>query len=317
MVTRLAKGRVLVNIEKEERKVCWGICKAAVWPRTSNEKVGGSRAGLLSACEKTCGYTKGGPRKHNETCWWDETVEEAVKEKRRLFKVWQKGGSKEPYLAAKRAAKSEIYYAKKSAKVARFSNITTNDMTNQIFKLARSTKSENQYVTGEKCIKQDDGSIAFTEADKLSAWKCHYDRLLNVEFPWNPEVLDEALPVYGPPPKIDKSRTSKAINAMKRGKAAGPSGIVAEMLQAGGEFMADQIASLTNAIIKEERIPNDWNLSYIINCYKGKGDPLERGNYRGLKLLDQVLKVVEKVLEPMIREQVHIDEGLQALFRKA
>ncbi|KAI8485234.1 Kinesin-like protein kif22 [Branchiostoma belcheri] len=121
------------------------------------------------------------------------------------------------------------------------------------------------------------------------------------------EVLDEALPVYGPPPKIDKSRTSKAINAMKRGKAAGPSGIVAEMLQAGGEFMADQIASLTNAIIKEERIPNDWNLSYIINCYKGKGDPLERGNYRGLKLLDQVLKVVERVLEPMIREQVHID----------
>ncbi|KAI8481620.1 hypothetical protein Bbelb_406210 [Branchiostoma belcheri] len=79
------------------------------------------------------------------------------------------------------------------------------------------------------------------------------------------------------------------------------------MLQAGAEFMADQIASLTNAIIKEERIPNDWNLSYIINCYKGKGDPLERGNYRGLKLLDQVLKVVERVLEPMIREQVHID----------
>ena len=79
------------------------------------------------------------------------------------------------------------------------------------------------------------------------------------------------------------------------------------MIRAGGDVAAEQIALLANAIIQEERIPDDWNLSYIINCYKGKGDALERGNYRGLKLLDQVLKVIERVLETLIRQQVDID----------
>ncbi|KAI8498340.1 Kinesin-like protein kif22 [Branchiostoma belcheri] len=252
---------------------------------------------------ETCGYTRGCARKHDETWWWDDTVEAAVKEKRKLFKEWQKGGSKEPYITAKRAAKSAIHLAKKSAQEAKFSNIVNNDEKNKIFKLARHMKQDNRDVIGEKCIKKDDGNIAFTDTEKLAAWRSHYEKLLNVEFPWNPDDLDETPPVQGPPPSIYKDMVQKAINAMKRGKAAGPSGIVAEMLQAGGDFVADQITILANAIIKEEKIPCDWNLSYIVNCYKGKGDALERGNYRGLKLLDQVLKVMERVIEPFIREQ--------------
>jgi len=34
------------------------------------------------------------------TWWWNDDVESAVKEKRKLWKVWKKGGLKEPYLAA-------------------------------------------------------------------------------------------------------------------------------------------------------------------------------------------------------------------------
>ena len=35
---------------------------------------------------------------------------------------------------------------------------------------------------------------------------------------------------------------------------------------------------------------------------------MERGNYRGLKLLDHVLKVIERVVEKIMREQVDIDD---------
>ena len=38
----------------------------------------------------------------------------------------------------------------------------------------------------------------------------------------------------------------------------------------------------------------------IINCFKGKGDALECGNYRGLKLLDHVMKIFERVIEQLI-----------------
>ena len=95
---------------------------------------------------------------------------------------------------------------------------------------------------------------------------------------------------------------------MKVGKATGPSGIVVEMIRAAGTDIISPITKLANTVVYERKIPNDWNLSYIVNCFKGKGDALLRGNYRGLKLLDQVLKVIERVLEGVIRSQVDINE---------
>lgn len=61
------------------------------------------------------------------------------------------------------------------------------------------------------------------------------------------------------------------------------------MITAAGPEMITSITTLANLIVREGVVPDDWNLSHIINCYKGKGDALERGNYRGLKMLDQVL----------------------------
>ena len=49
------------------------------------------------------------------------------------------------------------------------------------------------------------------------------------------------------------------------------------------------------------------SLSYIMNCYKGKGDVLLRVNYRGLKLLHQVIKVMEHIPATLIRTHVDID----------
>ena len=43
---------------------------------------------------------------------------------------------------------------------------------------------------------------------------------------------------------------------------------------------------------------------YIINCHKGKGDPLCRDNYCGLKPLDQVLKSIERIIDSITRSQV-------------
>ena len=76
----------------------------------------------------------------------------------------------------------------------------------------------------------------------------------------------------------------------------GPSGIVAEMLKASGDTGARLVADLANDMVRNGVIPSDWEDSFIINIYKGKGDALERGNYRGLKLLDHVMKGMESVI---------------------
>ena len=96
-------------------------------------------------------------------------------------------------------------------------------------------RRDNQDVMGEKPVKNDAGQLSLDEEAKTEAWREHYERLLNVEFPWNPEDLSEESPVEGPSEPITLEMITKAISKMASGKAAGPSGIVAEMLKPVGE----------------------------------------------------------------------------------
>ena len=111
----------------------------------------------------------------------------------------------------------------------------------------------------------------------------------------------------GPPLPVTKDLVRKALIKMKCGKAAGPSGIIAMMLKAAGEVGIELLTELTEVVFCNGVIPTDWQESFILNLYKGKGDALERGNYRGLKLTDQVMKLLELVLDSFIPEMVDID----------
>ena len=55
------------------------------------------------------------------------------------------------------------------------------------------------------------------------------------------------------------------------------------------------------------KIFTEWEESIITPLYKSKGVALERGNYQGLKLLDQVMKVLQRVVENFLW-QVHIHD---------
>ena len=88
---------------------------------------------------------------------------------------------------------------------------------------------------------------------------------------------------------------TKAITKMASGKAAGPSGIVAEMLKPVGKAGAEEVRDLVENIISEGCIPTDWQESFIVNLYKGKGDALNRGNCRGLKLIEQVRVEIDEM----------------------
>ena len=201
--------------------------------------------------------------------------------------------------------KRTVYTAKKTAEEKKFSDLKPG--MDNIFKIAKQLRKDNQDVVGDKCVKDDSGNLSFDNEAKKVAWKQHYERLLNEEFSWNPEDLT-ADPVVGPPIHIDVEMVVKAITKMKTGEAAGSSGIVVEMLKASGDTGARLVADLANDMVRNGVIPSDWEDSFIINIYKGKGDALERGNYRGLKLLDHVMKGIERVIEKIIRERISIDD---------
>ena len=53
----------------------------------------------------------------------------------------------------------------------------------------------------------------------------------------------------------------------------------------------------------------------VLPIYKGKGDPMECGSYRGIKLLEHAMKVVERIFQHRIRQQIEIDD-MQCGFMK-
>ena len=55
-------------------------------------------------------------------------------------------------------------------------------------------------------------------------------------------------------------------------------------------------------------MPLDWRDSVLVPLYKGKGDVRECGSYRGVKLFEPAVKVLERVLEKRLRRKIVVDE---------
>ena len=77
---------------------------------------------LLQATKQVCGVSSNHPWR-KQTWWWNNKVEEAVREKRRCFKLWKAGGSRAAYNTAKRTSNRAVHQARSEAeKVALHKN---------------------------------------------------------------------------------------------------------------------------------------------------------------------------------------------------
>ena len=158
-------------------------------------------------------------------------------------------------------------------------------------------------------MKNDAEEMSMSEDSKQKAWLEHYQRLLSVEFDWDPDHLSYQPPVEGPPIPVIIDMVKKAISQMKTGKASDPLGIVVEMIRAVGDMGASMIRDLAGATIRDGKVPSDWEQGFIVCLYKGNGDALERGNYHGLKLTEQIMKILERAVDGLIRQLVSIDDS--------
>ena len=80
------------------------------------------------------------------------------------------------------------------------------------------------------------------------------------------------------------------VSKLKCGKAAGPDGLMAEHLKAGGEVVVIWLLNVLNTIVKLEVIKR----GVVVPVYKGSGkDPLWVDSYQGVMLSCMVAKVLE------------------------
>lgn len=273
---------------------------------------------LLNVADDVCGKTKGGQR-HSQTWWWNAEVENVIKEKQRLYKIFDKSKNTTPvdkkkvdenkrkYDEAKRIAKKAVSKAKEAERQKFGEMLDEQNMKGSVFRVAKQMVRHNRDIVGEGCVKNTDGKIVVDEDKQLEVWRAYYDKLSNEEFPWNKETLTEADMRSGPCENISLEEVRAAVKKMKINKAPGPSGVVADMLKAAGETGLIWLTDVCNAVVKEGRVPKDWCHSWMVNVYKGKGDALECGSYRGIRLLEHAMKVFERVIEARVRKIVKID----------
>ena len=102
------------------------------------------------------------------------------------------------------------------------------------------------------------------------------------------------------------NEVERALGIMKNGKASGPAGIVKEHLAASphGKQVILQIA---NEIFNGMNMPHNWRMSTVVPIYK-KGSVIDCASYRGVKLLEHGMKVVERLLEKRLRRLVKVDQ---------
>ena len=60
------------------------------------------------------------------------------------------------------------------------------------------------------------------------------------------------------------------------------------------------IIELCQSILNGREMFDEWKTSVIVPIFKGKGDMMSCRLYRGVKLLEHPMKIVERVLERQI-----------------
>ena len=80
-----------------------------------------------------------------------------------------------------------------------------------IFRLANQMRKENVDVVGDMPVKNEVGEMSMSEEAKQNAWAEHYERLLNVEFDWDPDHLSNEPLLEGPHIPITIDMVKKAV----------------------------------------------------------------------------------------------------------
>ena len=142
-----------------------------------------------------------------------------------------------------------------------------------------------------------------SEDSKQKAWLEHYQRLLNVEFDWDPDHLSYQPPVEGQPIPITIDMVKKAISQMKAGKAPGPSGVVVEMIRAAGDMGPSMICDLAAAIIRD-----GWEQFHCL-LLQGKGGCIGKEQLLRSQADRAGQEVLERIVDGHIRQLVSIDDS--------
>lgn len=287
------KTEVLQKIEPEIYDI------NAWWSRTKNA--------LLETGKEVLGESSGKIWENKETWWFNEEVQEATKLKKQAKKKWEGSQLEADRLAYKernKEVKRVVAITKGKAYDQLYEDLETKEGQGKIFRLAKSRNKCTKDITHIRQIKDENGNAIRKEADIIKRWEQYFEKLLNEE---NERCLrGDGDPNYGVVTEVRREEVVMALEKMKWGKAVGPDEVPIEAWKVLGEEGIDVLWNLMRMIMESEEIPDEWRESTLIPIFKEKGDIQSCENYRGIKLMSHTLKLLERIIDGRLRQEVRI-----------
>ncbi|XP_046972435.1 uncharacterized protein LOC124539180 [Vanessa cardui] len=263
------------------------------------------------------GESKGKGLIDRDTWWWNDEVQNVLKEKKVAFKEWQvvknvnaslKDEKKEIYREFKRRAKKVVAVARAKAQERLYNSLDSPRGQKDLYRITKERERRSRDITYIKCMKDEAGKVLCKDEEIKERWKVYFEKLMNEENDWN-GVLREAQVNKGLVREISMDEVTTAVKSMKNGKALGPDDIPVEVWKILKIEGCMWLTLFFNKLLHEETIPQEWCSSSLVPIFKNKGDVQDCNNYRGIKLISHTMKVWEKVIERRLREESEITEN--------
>ena len=254
---------------------------------------------LKKTAEIVLGVTFGKRKGDRETWWWNEKVQESIKEKKEAKKAWDKTKMK----ILKRYTKKKKSKAKKAVTMAKgrtydnlYARLETKEGEKEFYRLARQRDKAGKDVQHVRVIKDENGNVMVNSEAVLKRWKEYFEKLMNEENNRDPKT-EEAEVINEEVNCVSREAVKNALRRMKKAKAVGPNELPVEVWKCMGKMGIEFLTRLFNRLLMGERMPEEWRRSVLIPIYKNKEDAQCCGNYRIIKLMSHTMKVWERIIE--------------------
>ena len=171
--------------------------------------------------ETILGVTFGKRKGDRETWWWNEEVQESIKEKKEAKKAWDKirdKNTKKICKEKKSKAKTAVAMAKGSVYDNLYARLETKEGEKELYRLVRQRDRAKKDVQHVRVIKDKNGNVMVNLEAVLKRLKEYFEKLMNEENERDPRTK-EAEVVNEEANCINREEVKNALRKMKKDKA--------------------------------------------------------------------------------------------------
>lgn len=282
---------------------------------------------ILNAAYKAVPLKQSNPTRR-EVPWWNETIKNLIKQRRKLLTIFKRNSTSENYvnfLKAKSDARRAIRESKKKSWNDFCETINLRTPSREVFKKIRSLnghsnfnqitalEDNNSLLTDKKSIAdclagsfaQNSSSINYSTKFRAFSRTTSYP----IDVSYNNEPYNHRLTLV----------ELKSVLRSCRGTSPGPDHLRYEMIKNLDEKSVRYLLEFFNIIWTKQLFPSNWKNAIVIPILKPGKDSMNKNNYRPISLTNCLCKLLERIINRRLVYYIEKNQILnthQSGFRK-